>query len=460
MAEDKKTFRSLEEAFEGLEPQQQAHCRRVSRYAEIIFTYAETHDIYVNTPRGGKELVEENIPLMAAAGKYHNIAKAVNKDTSFIQHAHDSASLFEELCAGDKSYKAAGRKLVAAAILEQDEHMDGSGHPGKKTGEEISCMARVLALANDLDELAMKLVSEHPIEDAMKLMKKKVPSQYDPEFYRAMRSCKGKLVRVFAQDKEASQAVPVAEPIIKRRVTRPMELVYRPVCNPAGEIYAREASMRFRNVKDNTLTYEEVKHIITKQGIGIDICEYFLYELCDTIRRFAACRISDAWIGIELLPIFYNKKKLADQLRTILEAEGVDPAGFRLFVPADLLKNPTKALQENLAECSKAGILFVPTGVTREFLEEQQAIFEEYSFPAVRFTSECLMDHTLPESVAYIHLRENGVEILTDGVENTGVCEMVLENGAVGYTGIFAGIYEQEEEIVKRALRLSAENIR
>lgn len=424
MADEGKTGRTLEQAFAGLAREVQDHCERTARYGEIIFTYAVENGIYRDTAQGARELAEENIPLMAAAGRYHHIEEPL-----------------EEMLAGDKRFKAAQRKLLLTTLTKY------------QSGEYNRHLGCILALASDLDKLVMELVSEHPLEDALKEMKRGVPEKYDPEFYRAMRSSKAKLGRVFESVREQSRAVPAAEPLIKRRVTRPMELVYRPVCEAQGETYAWEASMRFRNVKDNTLPYEEVKHIITRQGIGADICEYFCYEACDTVRRFEACGVGSKWIGLEVLPVFYNRKKLAGLLQEVFAAEEVAPEKVRLMISARGLKKLSKALAENMKECVKAGISFVLTDVTREYLETGLINGEDYPFAAIRFTSECLMDHTLQESVHYQHWISRGAEILADEVENKSVADMVLENGAVGYTGIFAGIYEREDDIVQSALR-------
>lgn len=398
MTGEQNSIHTLADAFAGLDMEQQAHGKRVSKYAEIIFSYAIEHNVYGGDPEAEKELVKANIPVMAQRGLYHEIEAGSHRDTSY--------------------------------------------------------MGRILTLAHDLDEISMKLVSENPLEEAIKEMKVNVPGQYDSEFYKAMKSCKAKLNRVFKGDIAMSHAVPAVEPIIKRRATRPMELVYRPFCNVEGEIFAREASMRFRNVKDNTLPYDEVKDIIRKLELGDELCEYFVIELCDAVRRFEACRIYNDWMGIELLSVFYGKKRLAKKLQSLIEIADVKPESVRLFVSANTLKKPTKTIAENIRECRKKGILFVLTDVTREFLETTTMTWEEYPFAAIRFTSECLMDHSIQESGAYLLWKEQGVDILADDIESQSIMENVAENGAVGYTGMFAGIYEKEDDIVKRALQL------
>lgn len=454
MPDEKREIRTLDDAFACLEPEVQAHCKRVARYAEIVFTYADSHYVYLDAPRAESELKIENIPLIAAAGMYHEIAKAYG-ETEYGEM--DSASVFEELCAADKRYKVSDRRFIQMAIADQNEWMNGNGYPNKKTGDDIPYASRILALVNDLDEISMKLVSEYPIEDALLEMKKHVPDKYDPEFYKAMKSCKGKLGKVFNSARKESRAVPAVEPILKRRVTRPMELVYRPVCNTAGELFAREASMRFRGNKENTLTYEEVKHIIAKQELGEDMSNYFVLEACDMIRRLDACRIANAWIGLEVLPVFYNKKKLSELIRQFVDASEVDPSKIRFMISATGLKRPTKVLSENIKKCSKIGISFILTDVTREFLEQTPMTWEEYPFAGIRFASECLLDQSMHTSESYLNWEAKGIEILVDGVESSGILETIVENGSItGYTGIHAGIYEKEDDIIKRELRLSS----
>ena len=140
-------------------------------------------------------------------------------------------------------------------------------------------------------------------------------------------------------------------------------------------------------------------------------------------------------------------------LQDIFETTGVNASDIRILISANALKKPTKTLAENVRECRKKGIFFVLTDVTREFLEETMMTWEEYPFAAIRFTSECLMDHTIQESPAFLNWKECGIEILVDDIENQSILEVVAENGAEGYTGLYAGIYEREDDIVKRALQ-------
>ncbi len=333
-------------------------------------------------------------------------------------------------------------------------YIEEQGLCSQMSADEIK--DNVLLMISDFEQLSMELVSENPVEDALKEMKIGVPDRYEAELYKALKNCKGKLNRVFKSARESSNAVEVVKPVIKRRATRPMELVYRPVCREMGDVYAREASMRFRDVKDNTLTYEEVKHIIAKLELSEELGQYFFLEVCDTVRRFDACHIQNQWIGLEVLPAFYNRRRLKDQILPMIEATEVDPAKIRLMVSAAGLKKATKTFAENVKNCKKIGIGFILTDVTREFLEQTTMTWEEFPLAGIRFTSECLMDAGMQEHEKFLHWQNAGVEILVDGIEDKRVLYEVLENVSASYTGIFAGIYEREDDIVKRALKLGS----
>ena len=94
MSDEMTKICTLDEAFSRLDPKTQSHCKRVSRYAEIVYTYADSHLVYLDSPRAESELKPEYIPLMTAAGLYHEISKAFGEgEGSYHEIGSDSVFL-------------------------------------------------------------------------------------------------------------------------------------------------------------------------------------------------------------------------------------------------------------------------------------------------------------------------------------------------------------------------------
>ena len=51
MSDEMTKICTLDDAFSRLDPKIQSHCKRVSRYAEILYTYADSHHTYLDSPR-------------------------------------------------------------------------------------------------------------------------------------------------------------------------------------------------------------------------------------------------------------------------------------------------------------------------------------------------------------------------------------------------------------------------
>ena len=72
-------------------------------------------------------------------------------------------------------------EMTAEAVRRIDEHWDGSGYPGGLKGREIPLLARICALAQNLDVFA----TEDGIESAMDVILRRSGTWFDPSLVRA-----------------------------------------------------------------------------------------------------------------------------------------------------------------------------------------------------------------------------------------------------------------------------------
>ena len=451
MSEEGKAKNQLEEAFLQLPPERQAHLKRVSQYAGIIYSYIMSHDMYGKTSVRHNELASTTKKMAEMAALYHDIGYVLTPD-KISKHPYSGAMFFREVCTAEKLLSPIEKEDAARAISEH--------HYEAEERIDISVVGMIIAIADVFDKISIELVSEYPVEEATQMIKEKLSDRYDPEVFKALKSSRAKLKKVFLEHMEESKAVPETKFFIERKPTRPMELVYRPI-NKEQETIAYEASMRFRNIKDNTLTYSEVKHIFRKQSLQWRMCDYFLYEAMDASRRFANCRIPHRWIAVEVVPEYLDTEDIVPDLMRMIRAEEISPEWIRLIVYAEDLQeaeaneDTLDNLSDNLKACKEAGIAVMLSGVTKEFLVNTSMTYEEYPFAAFRFKAESFMDFSLHELTRYQEWVQKGIELYTDGIDNIQMQNIVEDYGTSGYTGLYAGIFSTETEMVNQALKLN-----
>lgn len=470
-----RELHSFEEAFSYLAPEVQSHSRRVAEYAQALFVQAVSEELYENTPQGSKEFQEENRKLAYEAGLYHDIGKAYfpqpyqtdrgplmeEELAVYRKHVENGAQILPQIIKGFDERKALDKKMVLDGILDHHERVDGSGYPQGKKASEISYMGQIVGLVDELDKLVMSTVSETPLEDVLDAVKEWSGGRYDPALVKLLKNSRPRLKRIFVGYRGESRALPVTDMFVKRKATRPMELMYRLIGGPEGQKAAYSAAMRFWDGKENSLSYEEVKHIISRQGIAGQLCSYFLYEACDFLRRFDVYGIPVSYVSLPLLPVFLNKKGMVKEVEEILAIGEMEPGRLKLLVPGEMVEKPAKGLLENLKKGREAGLYFVAAGVTPA---QDPETLKGYGFPAVSLDISRMQPEE--ETAAWAEWSKRaagiGLEVFADGVDRQKQLAVFRQSGVSSYTGLMAGDFEREQAIVDRetALRIKTEAAR
>lgn len=79
---------------------------------------------------------------------------------------------------------------IKAACFEHHESFDGGGYPQQISGSEIHPFARIVAITDTYDAMTTQRSYNIPLKpiDAIKMMKEKLASRYDPEMLKALHS--------------------------------------------------------------------------------------------------------------------------------------------------------------------------------------------------------------------------------------------------------------------------------
>jgi putative nucleotidyltransferase with HDIG domain len=98
-----------------------------------------------------------------------------NNEEMITLRCDRGASIVRKLGLGD---------AAAEAVRGLDEHWNGSGYPGRRTGHTIPLLARICAVAQHLDVFA----TEHGPERAMQILEDRSGTWFDPELVRITQS--------------------------------------------------------------------------------------------------------------------------------------------------------------------------------------------------------------------------------------------------------------------------------
>ena len=381
--------KTIEEAFSLLTLEQQEHAQRVAAYTEAAFSRACARDLYISEVLGKTELVAENRSFAREAGLYHDIGKIADGEELPAAYAdvlletemgvHElpppdhslwGAYLIRNLYPRFKQQKTYHQRMLLNGAGEHHERMNGTGQPWQKEGKAIGYLGRIVAIADELDHRAMKKRSEDPIGAVLRELKAEAArGLFDENFVKCFSASAASLRRTFDQYRTEAQAIPVAEPWIKRRDSRPMELRYELCRDRAENAPVWLAQIFVRDTKSAYIPYDAVRSLIASRKLGAQLGTYHLYELCDALRRFEVCGAEGTAAAIELPEGWYSQKKLAAQIAQVLADEEVAPERIRFLLPASLLEKPNKGFAENREACAAAGYRFLTPEEAAKALE-------------------------------------------------------------------------------------------
>ena len=464
----KREFNNLQEAFGALSEEEQEHARRVSEFLQVFFLQCCVNDVYLDDPKAGVRLTEENRDIIALGGLYHDIGKSLvpaayqknsedlgpEEQALYRLHPSDSEKLINTYLGERKVYKSNEMNYLREIALNHHEYWNGTGYPGALKGENIPILGRMAAIADALDHYAMERRAEQPLDYALKRLSDEAGILFDPVLVKILKTAKAKLKRVFNAHLGESRAVPEVENFVNRTASRPMYLSYRPIVyRRNGSRAAYDCIFRFRD-KDGIREYDEgMKKIIREEKLTMDMGVYFLLEAMDSVNRFNACGIRFDFLAVPLPIGFYNQRGVVKEFTEALRDTEVPAEKIAAVITPEDYQKRTKTMFENLRKLKEAGVRILYRNISPEKLKEES--FEELSMTHCSIGSD-MEERVEEEGVVsfYKDLQEKNVVLISDDLEKKKIGPAVGRLGVTLQMGPATGDYIEENELVETELML------
>jgi len=445
----------------------QAHSKRVGEYLDVLFIQCCMTDIYLDDAKARVRLREDHRNVISLSGQYHDLGKALvpepyqtwREDFSpeetalFRRHTQDSVRLIDTLFGANKTYKNVELNFFREVCESHHERWDGTGFPGHLKGTNIPILGRMCAICDCFDHYVMERRSETPFDDAMERIQAEAGTNFDPEIVEVFKTARPRLRKIFSAHIEKSRVVPTTDTFIRRTVSRPFSLVYRPILERKnGNRSGFEASMRFR-VREDWKTYEEVAPLIKREKLQNDLGSYFILEACDAINRFNACSIPCDYVAVEIPGGYMSRKASEKEIEGILKDTGVEPKQLCLEVPQEDFLKQTKGLLENIADLQSLGVRILFKDMLPTELTVMDAKDFDGTYISIGQNSQELLEDPRTERI-YASLAKAGAVLLSNNLDRKKDRAALSKLGVTLQMGPVSGDYEGEDILVDRELKL------
>lgn len=190
---------SLMSAIEAKHPATYQHCRRVSAFAILVGRELRLSERDLETIEYGALL--HDVGNIGMPEELLAKRSALSDEEEMILRGHTTR--------GDRIIrKVPDLDAIANIVRSHHERLDGSGYPDGLAGDEIPFLARVVAVADTLDAIAIRRSSDGenlPFEPALSVLKGGPEGRFDPDVVEAMACLRHDpvTVRVLANDVDA-----------------------------------------------------------------------------------------------------------------------------------------------------------------------------------------------------------------------------------------------------------------
>ena len=475
----KQEYNTWDEAFRGLCPTVRQQSVRVAAYTQVLFNQACEKGFGIDMPMGAEYIRGEHAEVAYKCGMYHQLGKALVPPEYQLWRSDFS----EEEVAVYRKYTSDGRTLVAllqdrsirakekrrGELVEQptknipnlmiretcQQHMerwDGSGYPEGRVGNAISPIAQIVGLALELDRLSAQTKSEKPFDEAMAMLLQQGGTAWSPELVTVLKAAQSECRKVYNKYIQYTMTLPTTIPLVKKSKDRTLGLKFRPmVADRNGTVVAYEAIPWFGGIADRpgeTETMEEVAETLRRTELVEDVSFYFLYEAADAVLRMQNCKLGLKGVLLQMLPDFYLQGSKMNRFKQLFEDQPIAKDQLMLTVPAQILKNGSKELQETLQRYLRNGVCLVLDQYNPEEIPVQ--VLTELGFSHLRIDPVLYVQEQTAKWITELH--KQGFTLLGSGANDHNTMAWLAACDVTCFSGSLTGIAVTEDEMIQDCL--------
>ncbi len=476
----REEYETWEDAFSGLSPVIRQQSLRVASYTRVIYIGACAALFFVKSnPEYRARMKGSYSDLAYKCGLYHQLGKSLvpyeyqifqsdfteEEIAVYRKYTTDGRELIEHL--QEKSLRdKEKRKGIAGKVTVQnipwlmlreacEQHMekfDGSGYPHGMKGDEISCIAQIVGVAKELDQLASETKSEDPFNYAYEVLVAKAGTEYSPELIEVLKHVRSKCRTVYNKFVYYTMKLPKTIPLVNKKKGRPMGLEYRPMISEIdGEVVAYEAKPWFsKGIGEfsERESLEELEPMFIRTNLSVDLSMYFLYELCDALYRTENCKLNVKAFLLKLPQSFFTSGSQLEKLNQLFEDQPVPREKIQLLVEQDVLDKANKATITVLERYSRHHISLVidnfdPNKITIDMIHSIGAKF-------VRIAPELYLKKETAELIK--KLQSEHITVIAGEANTHDAMAWLVACGVAYMGGTITGMAVNENELIREAL--------
>lgn len=471
-------FNSWEEAFKALVPAVRQQSVRVASYTQVLYAQACASSFAKQSKDGALRINVKHVELAYKCALYHQIGKALLKPelqiwrNDFTEHERAIyrtyttngrilVSKLQERTAKNPRFTndfiEVGTDNVAWLMIREtaQQHMErweGGGYPEQRKGDKISAIAQIVGLAKEIDRLSSEVKSENPFEEAMTALVAEADRGFSKEIIEIMQACRGQLKSVYRKYIQYTKTLPKTIPLVEKRDSRPMGLMYRPMIRGSESfVAAYEAVPWFKgnlSKEEGADSLDEVKELLKRTELVDDMTFYLLYEAADTILRFQNCKLPFEGILMPMLEEFYTLGNKMPRILQLFQDQPIDKRMLILLVPMNVFADMDKQTEDFIHKLIDAGVSLTIDEYDPSALSMEQ--LTQLGIYSVRFKNSLYLNTETANAMTV--LKNNGFRIIGSHANSEDVVTWLNACGATFIGGEITGELIDEETLIKHLL--------
>ncbi len=443
--------------FDNLPEDIKKHSQRVSEIGLFIYQTCYNDRMYQDddlfNPRKDDKVAE--------AIKLHDIGKIgmlnLNHDSiTIIEHTERAFEIFETSLSAEGNFDIVS-SLAFEAASSHHEHWDGSGLPSKMSGEAVSLIGRIAAIANYLDHLLY--------EDKLKFdaiifnLLKQSGTEFDPTIVGSIVSHKKDLKQVMQNiseqiGREIEKKLKPKKPAVKKARGAPIELHFQPVIDQmSNQTLYIESIIKLTDRYYGSIPSEVFLPIAEKTNQITELNKWNFEEVCDVINRLKENNLTFQKVIVNVSVKSITKRSFLQFIRKMLNEKDLTAQNFILEISDRGVGRVDNTLISAIDELRRMGF-----GVCLINFGSENSSFDKLNkldVDSIRIDSEYIEEmgvrkRTRDLVASIIEMsRKLGISTIADGVENKDQVDTLVDLGCSIMQGSFYSQPLNERQLIQ-----------